>query len=546
MQARHPGTILIVDDEVAHQRILTRVLRDGGHTVHVAGGGAGAAGLAAQVAPELIILDVAMPDLDGLSVCRALKADPALAAIPVLFLSGSNDTASKTAAFAAGGADFVGKPFEGPEVLARARAHIDLYRLKTRLRQEVAARTADLRARAAANERLLAALRRERALLAGRVASRTEELCAANARLAEAMRAKDAFLVGMSHELRTPLNAILGLTAMLDEGLYGRLTPQQRQAVGTIAGSGQHLLSLINDILDLARIEAGREELHLGTVQPAEVCRAAAGMVAELARARGVTLSTRIAADAPPVRADGRRLRQILLNLLGNALKFTPAGGEVGLELASDAGGEAVRFTVWDTGAGIAEADHHRLFHAFTQVGGEPGRPEGTGLGLALVARLARLHGGSVRLTSAAGAGSRFGVAIPRDLRFAGEPRPPDGSPAVLLVDDHEQTARDLAALVCGAGYRCVVTAGGAEDCDLLSALRPRAALVTLPVDDHQGTALLPRLRARLAPGTPIVALGSVLLDDSAERALAAGAAAHLPLPLLPEPLARALRRLEA
>jgi signal transduction histidine kinase len=384
-----------------------------------------------------------------------------------------------------------------------------------------------------------------RRLLTERMAAHTAELRLVNERLAKAMEAKDAFLAWMSHELRTPLNAILGLAELLGEGHYGPLTRGQRRPLETIRGNGNLLLDLINDILDLAKIEAGREELALELLPPAEACAQSLALMAESARARGIALGRSIAPNAPPLLADRRRLTQILVNLLGNALKFTPAGGAAGLELAVVAGGAALRFTVWDTGVGIDPGQHGRLFQAFSQAECGLARPGGTGLGLALVARLARLHGGSVALERQPGPGARLSVTLPCAPPAAG-PRDPGASgidgPTALVIDDHEPAAAALAGQLRALGVGCLTAAGDVEAGPIASLLALDAVFVSLPMSDHQGETLLPRLRAAIPPATRLVALGAVLLPDSAERALAAGADAFLPRPVPPGAVAALLR----
>ncbi len=376
-----------------------------------------------------------------------------------------------------------------------------------------------------------------RRLLAERMTAHTAELRLMNERLAGAMQAKDAFLAGISHELRTPLNAILGVADLLGDGYYGPISQRQRRPLETIRSNGNLLLGLINDILDLAKIEAGCEELVLALVYPAEVCATALGLVGEGAQAKGITLEQRIAPDAPPLMADVRRLTQILVNLLSNALKFTPSGGIVGLELAVEADGAALRFTVWDSGVGIAPYQQRRLFHAFSQAEGEPGRrPAGSGLGLALVARLVRLHGGSVTLESQPGAGCRLSVTLPcaPEAAAMAEPAPNPAHPTILVIDEHELTAQALAGQFRARGVGCLAVAGDAEVSALARLLTLGAVFVALPMNDHQGEALLPRLRATLPPATRLIAIGTVLLADSAARALSAGADAYLPRHMLP------------
>lgn len=237
----------------------------------------------------------------------------------------------------------------------------------------------------------------------------------ANEQLERASRLKDEFLATMSHELRTPLAAVLGLAEMLEDGGYGELTERQRAAVGTILTSGQHLLVLINDLLDISRIEARMTGLELSTIDVVALCDGALELVRDRATRQGVTVELSVAPDVPAFTADERRVGQILLNLLDNALKFTPEGGSMGLDVArADAG--RVAFAVWDTGIGISAEDRRRLFEPFEQIDhGSSRRYQGTGLGLALVARLVELHGGRVTVESELGAGSRFTVTLPID-----------------------------------------------------------------------------------------------------------------------------------
>lgn len=229
-----------------------------------------------------------------------------------------------------------------------------------------------------------------------------------------ANRAKSMFLATMSHELRTPLNVVLGLSETLQEGLLGDLSPKQRHAVTTIRESGRHLLGVLTDILDLSKIEADRMDLAISQVDLAALCQSALRFFQEAGLAKRLTLSTDITQAPEQLWSDQRRLKQILINLLGNAVKFTPEGGEIGLEVAGDAVARTIRFTIWDTGIGIAPEDQELLFQPFVQVDSNLARRfEGTGLGLALVARLTGLLGGAVSVTSVAGAGSRFTVTLP-------------------------------------------------------------------------------------------------------------------------------------
>ena len=241
-----------------------------------------------------------------------------------------------------------------------------------------------------------------------------ERLRLANAELAHALRLKDEFLANMSHELRTPLNAILNLSESLVEEIAGPLNEKQTRFSRLILESGQHLLALIDDILDLSKIEAGHTELDIVPIAVEPTCQSSLRMVMEQAKKKRLTTSIRIDERVHWVRADARRLKQILVNLLGNAVKFTPDGGKIGIEVAAHEADGKVAFTIWDTGIGIAPQDLTRLFKPFVQLDSGLARQyTGTGLGLALVSRMARMHGGGVCVESAPGQGSRFTIELP-------------------------------------------------------------------------------------------------------------------------------------
>jgi PAS domain S-box-containing protein len=262
--------------------------------------------------------------------------------------------------------------------------------------------------------RLDAALAKHTALLEQRVQERTAELSAANVELARASRMKDEFLAATTHELRTPLNAVLGMSGALLEAAYGPLNEKQLKSVRTIEESGRRLLELINNILDLSRLMAGKVELQMERVRVEEICQMSLQSIQRAAQQKKLDVSFRVDDAETTVQADGRRLRQVLVNLLSNAVKFTPEGGAIGLEVVKDAEKPVVHLTVWDTGIGIAPEDIGRLFQPFGQLDSKLSRRYGgTGLGLTLVEWLARLHGGHVTVESEEGHGSRFTVSLP-------------------------------------------------------------------------------------------------------------------------------------
>ena len=222
---------------------------------------------------------------------------------------------------------------------------------------------------------------------------------------------KSEFLANMSHELRTPLNAIIGFSEVLAEGMFGEINAKQTEYLGDILESGRHLLSLINDILDLSKIEAGRMELEPADFDLPSAIDNALTLVRERAGRRGIMLGRAIDERVGAIRADERKVKQVLLNLLSNALKFTPEGGRIDVRAAVSDG--MVEVSVADTGVGIAPGDQEAVFEEFRQVGTADKKVEGTGLGLALSRKFVELHGGRIWVTSQVGAGSTFTFTIP-------------------------------------------------------------------------------------------------------------------------------------
>ncbi|HEV3168070.1 MAG TPA: ATP-binding protein, partial [Isosphaeraceae bacterium] len=258
--------------------------------------------------------------------------------------------------------------------------------------------------------RMAVQLRDSYSSLEQQVAERTRELGDAISQLEAASRHKSDFLANMSHELRTPLNAIIGFSEVLLERMFGEINQKQTEYLQDILGSGRHLLSLINDILDISKVEAGRMELQPSVFNLPLVVHNAVSIVRERATRQGILLTLEIDSRMGEIEADERRVKQVLFNLLSNALKFTPAGGRV--TLVAQLTGSEVQISVRDTGIGIRGEDQDRIFEEFQQAG--PGKAvEGTGLGLALAKRFVEMHGGRIWVDSVIDAGSAFTFTLP-------------------------------------------------------------------------------------------------------------------------------------
>ena len=524
--ALHPSNILVVDDLPDNLRLLSGMLKEQGYRARPVPNGRLALRAARNDPPDLILLDVDMPGMNGLEVCRQLKADDRTRDIPVIFVSGLGNTADVVKGLRAGGIDYIVKPFQAEEVLARVQTHLSLRRLQRQLEE----RNTQLREQA-------------------------EALARANAELDRAARVKDEFLASMSHELRTPLNAILGMSEILCEGVYGPLSEKQQKPVRTIEASGRHLLDLINDILDLSKIEAGKEELELAPVSVEAICKASLGLIRQNAFEKQLKVSSTLDSAVTVLLADGRRVKQILVNLLSNAVKFTPEGGEIGLEVAGDAERGAVHFAVWDTGIGIAAEDMERLFQPFVQLDSGLSREHtGTGLGLSLVQRLAEMHGGGVSVESdgVPGKGSRFTVSLPwqetdpggnatsessQDTEPREEPAMPGGQPSavILLAENNENSIHTFFDYLQAKGYRVIVARNGNEAVDLARGEGPDLVLMDIQMPGMDGLAATRRIRAGTVESVarvPIIALTALAMPGDRERCLEAGANEYLSKPV--------------
>ncbi|SKB13237.1 putative Histidine kinase [Planktothrix sp. PCC 11201] len=379
-----------------------------------------------------------------------------------------------------------------------------------------------------------------------------EQLAIANAELAMASRLKDEFLANMSHELRTPLNSILGMSEVLQEQTFGELNEQQNQALRLIYRNGKHLLELINDILDLSKIEAGKLNLECSPVSANELCQHSLSFVKQQAYQKNIRLSYQIEDVTEALNVDERRMRQVLINLLNNAVKFTPEGGQVRLEVRGDPDEKKVRFSVIDNGIGIALEDQAQLFQVFVQIDSRLSRRyEGTGLGLVLVKKLVEMHGGTVTLDSQPGKGSCFTVALPWTQAPWGESLrltpaelldrsalswiAPSGSkrPLILLAEDNPDNIQTLLNYLQAKGFDLEVARNGIEAVQKANSLHPDLILMDISMPEIDGLEAMRQIRADPQMATlPIIALTAFAMAGDREQCLAAGANEYLPKPV--------------
>ena len=369
MPPRATPRILIVDDERNNRELLEAMLNEEGYILVGAESGEAALEMVARQPPDLILLDVLMPGVDGFEVTDALKGNAATRNIPIILVTALDDRAGRLHGLSAGAEDFLAKPVDRAELCARVR---NLLRLKTAIED---ARAAHLVAEAANTAQTL-------------------------------------FLRAMSHELRTPLQAITGYAELLEMGLRGKVNARQRNDLGRIVRAGGYLQRLINDLLTVARLEGARP-LHPVSIAVAPMLGEVEGLCALQAQAKSLRLTVARPREELAVTADAERFQQILINLITNAIKFTGKDGSVDVSCNEEGG--LVLFHVADSGIGVPHADIDRIFEPFVQVDRHLTTPseQGVGLGLAISRDLARAMQGDLTVRSIEGTGSTFTLALP-------------------------------------------------------------------------------------------------------------------------------------
>jgi signal transduction histidine kinase len=564
--------------------------------------------LARQNQPDLILLDVMLPGIDGFEVCRRLKADEQTREIPILFMTVMTSVEDKVKGFEVGGVDYITKPFQYEEILARVITHLRLRELSGRLEQKVRERTEELtranqqlQQEMAERERAEEELKKHQEHLEELVNERTAELATAKEQAETAQsaaeaanRAKSAFLANMSHELRTPLNAILGYAQILQRR---PLEADIIENLNIVQQSGEHLLTLITDILDFSKIETGRMELHPAPFRFSSFLDNIAGITRTRAEAKNLTFIFEAMEGTLPtwVEADETRLRQVLLNLLDNAVKFTEVGqvtlrvagrqqqSEQGSQGTDEQGGDfspaprppgppahpprlsstvcCLHFEVQDTGIGISSDQLERIFQPFEQVGDVLHYTEGTGLGLAISRQLVRLMGGELhvestpftsflrsplaategRIEGPPGSLFWFEVALPATEAAVEAERPLERiitgykGPrcTVLMVDDVPSNRAVVVDLLKPLGFEVFEAVDGRQAIHLARELRPDLILLDrwMPGLDGFEAARQMRQIPELT-GTSIIAVSASVSKEDQAQSREAGIDAFLPKPV--------------
>jgi signal transduction histidine kinase len=400
----YKAKVLVVDDNPINLRVMVNYLETAGFSILVAEDGEDALEQLENIRPDIILLDVMMPGIDGFETCRRIKSNPHIADIPVIFMTALNETTDKVKGFQLGAVDYVTKPIQHEEMLARVTNHVTIRTLQKQLsyannelkvandelEQRVAERTHKLQLIADENARLLA--EQETTIV----------------KLQELDRLKSEFLTSMSHELRTPLNSILGFSELLMLDLTDKVA---RNDAELIHSSGQILLAIINDILDVSKLEAGLMEIVPEPLNVVEIMPEIFASSVVLVRNKAIKIEMDVPDILPVVHADKLRLKQVLLNLIGNAVKFTSTGM---ITIKASLEGDFIRFGVIDMGIGVPKEKQELIFRQFQQVDMSGTRSYGgVGLGLAISKKLVEMHGGEIGVVSEEGVGSEFWFTVP-------------------------------------------------------------------------------------------------------------------------------------
>ena len=501
MQTSTSHTILVVDDIKVSLRLLTDILLGAGYTVITGSNSEEALELINTHSPDIILLDVMMPGMNGFTLCRKLKKDQQLSDIPIIFLTSLSQKEDIIEGFNAGGNDYIVKPFNRQELLARVRNHLRLHDT----------------------------------LLENKRLTRLSE---------DASRSKTEFLASMSHEIRTPLNSIIGMAEVL---VNTPLTEDQLNYVHIFRSAGESLLEIINDILDLSKIEAGQTELEAIDFHLPSLLDSVVSILSVRATEQNTQVSIHLDSDVPHgISGDPTRLRQILINLVGNGIKFTENGTvEISVRIHS---ANMLLCSVKDDGIGIAQEKQELIFESFTQADSLTTRKYGgTGLGLTICKKLTKIMGGRIWLESSPGEGSTFfftctfRAAVSDPLPISEKPTPATScallTPAhILLVDDNEDNRNLLSLYLQDTPFTLTTAENGKEAVKIF--MRSRFDIIIMDIempimDGYEATRQVRQWeKEQKMEATPIIALTAHAFVRFKKKCMAAGCSDYLTKPV--------------
>jgi CheY-like chemotaxis protein len=535
-------TILIVDDNSTNLEVLSETLTRFGYQVSVAMDGESAIEQIKYHPPTLILLDIMMPGIDGFETCQRLKRDPASQNIPIIFMTALSDTENKVRGFSVGAVDYITKPFQREEVLARVQVQLKLQNLTKTLEAQNKLLRHEIQQREHAEASLIAA---------------KEEADKAN-------QAKSEFLANMSHEVRTPLNGILGYAQILQTSK--NFNEKERKGLNIIHQCGTHLLTLINDVLDLSKIEARKMELYATSFHFPSFLHGVAEIFSIRAEQKKVSFICQFDSELPNgVYVDEKRLRQVLINLLGNAVKFTNHGAVIFkvkiLEKNPKCDLDAartfkVRFQIEDTGVGISPEYLEKIFMPFEQVGDLNNQAQGTGLGLAISQKILALMKSRIQVSSQGGEGSTFwfDLEFPEVLDWNQSARISQRGTIigveghqrkVLVVDDRWENRSVAMHLLQPLGFEVQEAMNGQEGLARAAEYRPDLIIADLVMPVMDGFELIRRLRKdSVLQDVCIIASSASVFEAEQCASIAAGANEFLPKPISADGLLEMIRSL--
>ncbi|MFL5347734.1 MAG: response regulator [Hyalangium sp.] len=504
------ATVLVVNDDEASRYTASRILELAGHRVLEAATGGEALRLASQLRPDLIVLDVKLPDLSGYEVAARLRSHPDTASIAVMHTSATFVTADKRVLGLDSGADaYLTEPFEPAELIAMVKSLLRLRRAERELRQR-----AD--------------------------------------QLTDADRRKDEFLAMLAHELRNPLAAIMTAIGILERKPTEDAKESRMRSI--IQRQTHHLARLVDDLLDVSRITRGKVELRRERLDLCGVLQQVLVLIRPVAEGRQLRLESHLPDSPLWLNADATRLEQVFMNLLDNATKYTDAGGSISLRVLQEGSGGGARAVVrlQDTGIGIPAHKLPSIFELFSQADESLERSRGgLGIGLTLVRNLVELHGGSISAHSAGpGRGSEFVVKLPMAASMPALARGPlclDERPRhrrILLVEDNSDARQALKDLLELWGHQVEVAQDGMGGVAMALQARPDLALVDIGLPGLDGYRVAQELRARVGEEIRLVAITGYGGPEDRHRALQAGFDHHLVKPVKPDELDRLLTEL--